>query len=126
MLNAGFKPSSWSSSLTGLAQSIYSQRLSDGVYQSESQLTETIDGTTYTEKDSDRQARVFKAKLESWSLAEGVINEITSNAEVNNISSIINDSMPSTFVPQDGGATAFTTFSVTLGINNPLKKGSIS
>lgn len=127
MLNAGTKPTSWTSTLSGLSKEIYDQRIAEGIIPSESKLSTTVGDQTYSESDSERSNRVFKAKKDAWVVANATITEIVSNAEVNDISSVINTSLgQSLTVPQDGGTSLKSTFATALSTNNPLQKGSIS
>lgn len=78
----GTKPVVWNDSLTGLSQRIYDQNVSDGLYLGSSQFTQVVNGDTYTETESDRNSRVLSNKLEAYSIAKSIIDEITTNADV--------------------------------------------
>ena len=124
-LSAGTKPTTASSVLTDLALTVYNNKLSEGIYQTESAIEVIVGSDTFTEQESDRANRVLKAKLDAWSIAYSMVDYITSNAEVNNIPSIINDSLSSSVVvAQDGGASLKTTFGTALSSNTT--KGSLS
>jgi hypothetical protein len=126
-LTAGSEPTSHSSTLAGLAQELYSLKISKGIIPGESAIVTTVDGTDYTEPTDQRNDRVFKAKKLAWVEASALISHIQNNAEVNNVSSIIDTSLASAIpIPNDGGAGLKTTFSASLQANNPTQKGSIS
>lgn len=125
-LNAGTKPTSWDSTLSGLSLAIYNSRISEGIIPSESKLSTTVGDQTYSETDAEREGRVLKAKLDAWVVASSTITEITTNGEVNDISSIIQASTSVAVAPNDGGLVAFQNFGANLTTNNPLQKGTIS
>lgn len=81
-LSAGSKPSSYSSSLSGLSQTIYNNRLSNGVILPEAAVTQTIESTTYTEDETLRRNRILSAKLDAYVTALSVITELQTNAEI--------------------------------------------
>lgn len=125
MLVAGTKPVSYSSALTGLSKTIYDNNISNNIFPPEAPITTTIGNETFTERTSDNQQRILKAKLNSWVIASSIITEITTNAVVNDIPSIINTSLASAVpIPQDGGVGLKTTFATALSAN--VQKGTIS
>lgn len=81
-LSSGTKPTSYSSTLTGLAKTIYDTQLANGVVQQEAQITSTIGDTTFTEDSTVNHNRVFKAKLNAWCIADSVIHDMQTNAEI--------------------------------------------
>lgn len=125
MLQAGSKPTSHSSVLTGLAKVIYDANIAEGIIPPEAKITTTIGDDTFEEKTSVNQARVYKSKLNAWVIANSIISDFKANAEINSIPSIINSSLSSAIpIPNDGGASLKSTFSVALSSNT--QKGTIS
>ena len=82
MINAGIQPINYSSTLTGLSQKIYNNMINSGAIKPESTITQTVGDTTFTERESDRQTRVFQSKCMAWSSAQGVVDEMKTNAQI--------------------------------------------
>lgn len=81
-MTAGAKPTSYSSTLTGLSKKIYDQWKADGIVKTESQIEVTIGSDTFTEKSANRATRVLSSKLDAYSIASSVIDDFTTNAEI--------------------------------------------
>jgi len=125
MLEIGTKPTSESSSVSGLTQRIYDNLVTEGFFQSEDPIETTVGDNTYTEEESARADRVFKSKTYSWVIAKSIIDEFTSNGEVDGVADIIKASLATTVtVPNDGGTSLKTTLDTSLGANN--QTGTIS
>ena len=88
MLKSGTKPTSYSSTLTGMAKSIYDSKIANGSIPPESLITFVIGGVTYTEAVSKNHDRILNAKLECWVTADSLISNITANAIVTTPSGI--------------------------------------
>lgn len=117
-LSYGTKPTVYTDSLTGMASEIYTQRTTQGIYLGETQIEVTIGSTTYTETIANRNARVLANKLESWSDAKAIVDNLQSDAEITNIPSVVKNSIDAGAVaPNDGGATLKTTVSASLAGN---------
>lgn len=81
------------------------------------EILTAIDGMTDEDK-TDRE-KIFKT------MGNAIVDHIQANGEVNQIPSIVNDSLSSTvIVPNDGGANLKTTFATALSSN--AQTGSIS
>lgn len=81
-LSSGAKPTVYSSTLTGLSKTIYDTQLFNGIIQQEAQIQTTIGSTTFTEDLTINRARVLKAKLNAWVIADSVIHDMTTDAEI--------------------------------------------
>lgn len=82
MMTYGTQPTSDTSILTGESLKVYNNLVSTGYAKGETALSTTIDGTTYTEKESDRANRVFGDKKLAWSIAKAHVEETTNNGSV--------------------------------------------
>lgn len=81
-LSSGAKPTAYNSILTGLAKTIYDTQLTNGVVQQEAQIQATIDSTIFTEDSDINHERVLKAKLNAWTIADSVIHDMQTTAEI--------------------------------------------
>jgi len=127
MLDAGLKPTTDTSPLSGLSQELYDNRIAENIIPPESAIITEVDGTDYPEPEDQRQDRVFKAKIQAWVDASSLVNHIVTNGEINDISSIIDTSLATAVpAPTDGGLALKTSFSASLQANNLLQKGTIS
>lgn len=81
-LSSGAKPTVYSSALTGLAKTIYDTQLANGIVQQEAPIQTTIGSTTFTEETEINHSRVLKAKLTAWTIADSVIHDMTTDAEI--------------------------------------------
>jgi len=127
MMILGTKPTTYSSTLTGLPLRIYTEWLADGLAGPETQIETTVGDNTYTEPLAQKNSRVLKDKLKTYGVAKAIIDEFVANAQVNNISSIVNTSLSTAATgSQDGGALLKTNFGANLLLNNELQKGTIS
>lgn len=118
-LTAGTKPTSYSSVLTGLSKEIYDSRKGISI-PSESPITTTIGDETFTESDSDKQKRIFNAKLDSWCIAEGIIKNLKSDGEVK---TQLTSTLIETFaggVGTNGGSLVAAQYPVVGTINLPI------
>ena len=82
MLTAGIAPTVYSSTLTGMALEIYTQRTNEGIYLGESQITTTINSVTYTESSTNCHNRVLNDKKSAFADASAIVTRITGDAQV--------------------------------------------
>jgi hypothetical protein len=82
MLTAGIAPVAYNSILTGMSLELYTQRTSQGLYLGESQITTTINGTTYTESSTNCHNRVLNDKKSAYADANAIVTRITGDAQV--------------------------------------------
>ena len=124
-LTAGSKPTSYSSTLTGLALRLYNDRISNSVALSESAQSTTIGDDTFTEAESLRQNRVYKEKLKAYSDAKSIIDELQANAEIKN-STLLTIETYAAGAGTNGGSLVASSYpvvgSVVAGINVVVAK----
>lgn len=117
-LSAGTKPTTYTSTLTGLAKTIYNQWIADGIVQSSNQITKSIGDTAFTEKTSVRDVRVLNDKLQAWSTAKALITELTANAEIKTNTDVTVETYAAG-VGTNGGALNATSYPVTGSVKLP-------
>lgn len=117
-LSAGTKPTTYTSTLTGLAKTIYDQWIADDIIKSSSQITASINGTTFTEKTSVRDVRVLNDKLQAWSTAKALITEFTTNAEIKTNTGVTVETYTAG-AGTNGGALNATSYPVTGSVKLP-------
>ena len=81
-LSAGNKPTVWNSILSDYTLALYNERLSQGLI-NETQFSQTIEGTTYSETDDNFHARVLLNKLNAWTDAYVAVSQLTTVASAN-------------------------------------------
>lgn len=82
MLSAGIAPTSYSSVLTGLSLELYNQRISQGIYFGDAQISTTINSVTYTESVANRNLRVFNSKKSCYADAVAIITRFVADTTV--------------------------------------------